>query len=180
MLLYVLLAVIAAILFYKFVERKHKVLIAKVVVGLAALAGLAVVVMWSLENQAIARERMAEKQRLASVIVLFVRPGKDAHHWGKSTDTVGGALFQLCNHGTRRVTSVAFVATTYEAERSTPHELQVMAPWEIPGAARMPWDTASPFHSDFILDPNKCVSLTWPGWYQVFDSVSVAVTDVAN
>jgi hypothetical protein len=166
----ILLVAIALLLFYKLVERRHKILLGKVL-GALALVTVLVVAALSLGEQA---RFNRDHQRLASVSVKFVAPRQgsaDVRHWNGAPDTVNSVSFALCNSGNQPVESVSFDPTTYRANRSTPYQLPI-AP--LPYQDRV----LSALTSDYVIPPKNCVTLTWTGWYQVFDSVSVRVAEV--
>ena len=166
----VALSVIAVLLFYRWVERRHKVLVGRVVLGLLGLGGATAVLAWSASDRE--SERMTRLQR--SVSVSYVPDSTAARRRavdGVSADTVSGITFHICNSGDVRVRSVEFWPKTLRRGRSTEYDIVLQSP---NGPYR-----SNQLSSDFILNPRTCVDVTWPGEFTLLDTV-VAGTVLPN
>ena len=166
----VLLAVVSAVLFYRFVERRHKVLLAKIAALGLTIGALGVLALYVSSR---ADARRAEAQRLSVSVRYSADPTRhatrlDALIAAADGDTLDRITFEICNHGGARVTRVSFVPESYRSERSTAHEV-VVSPES--GVYR-----SNILETDYILDPEQCRTLTWsPGPFVVFDSVAARV-----
>jgi hypothetical protein len=169
----VFLVLITVLLFYRWVERRHKIVIAKLLVGAIVLVGL--VIGWAAyRNKADDRLR---SRRLRSVSLFFVPDTtieKDPLRKYYARDTLSRVSFRLCNNGPDTVLKLAFYPETFISGRSTPHEVRV------PGRGET--FSSNLFDSDFILAPRDCTTLTWTGHFQVLDSVAAVptVVDIKN
>ena len=160
-LLAVSLAALACLLFYRFVERRHKVLFAKLAGAIGILVALGAFVLWGFE-----RRRASRRQRVqASVSVLFAPDSAYLHRYSSDnpflsalvrTDTLSAIAFRLCNGGIDTVTSVSFRPVTWRRQRSTKYNAVVSTE---PYTAYAYVDPQ--LSSDYILAPKACVSLTW-------------------
>ncbi len=162
------LLLIAAVLFYKFVERRHKILLGKIfgVVFLLALLGIGYFI------YEVKRRNAREKERFESVSIIFLRAAADTgrNPFRAHGDTVPSATFKLCNKGDVKVTHVVFYPQTFVLHRSTPYDLRIAVPDEMYADNRL--------ETDYILDPRACLTLTWRGRFQIFDSVAARPFDV--
>jgi hypothetical protein len=164
-----LLLVLAALLFYRWVERRHKILFAKLLAALLLLgAAIVGVLVW-----VDARRQADDRERLASVSISLVpsRPDTATIPEPKEFDVPDSTLtLRLCNTGQRTVESVRFRPTTYLERRSTPY------PVSIPKASPGYFDTF--LRSDYLLAPGACDTVTWRGHFQLYDSVAFEITTV--
>jgi hypothetical protein len=167
-LIAVLLACIAGLMFYRLVERRHKILAVKIVGAVAFLAAGALGVLLLVEK----RQRQAWDARRESVKIDFIPDSARAElivsgkPFDKATlrDTVDAVIFLLCNTGDNVVEEVTFFPKTFFEGRSTAYDLR------IPESESD--YSGNKFESDFILAAKDCSTLTWHGRFQVFDSVA--------
>lgn len=160
--LVVSLLLIAAILFYRLVERRHKILLAKILGVIVLLAGLTIGMLFYFDR----RKEAAERDRLNAVSITFIRPAPDSTRnpfRDEHSDTVSQASFLVCNRSNKRLIDLEFFPHTFHQGRSTPYDLAISEPGRL-----FPYNS---FRSDVILAPTVCTRLTWSGRYQVFDSV---------
>ena len=149
------LAVIALILFYRVVERRHKILLGKIVLGISVLVAAVVVILW--RREAAKSERAEAIQR--SVAIAFL---PDSAYRAKQenpflallagSDTAKEISFELCNKGKDTVTEVNFRPVTAHKGRSTQEDVlqSTSAGYQDPY-----------LKSDYILKPGDCTRLTW-------------------
>jgi len=150
------LFVLAVLLFYRWVERRHKILIGKF-----ALVGAALLIVIAVFAWVSSRRRNEKLEALRrSVSVQFVR---DTARMLLGSDTVRQVSFRLCNSGSDTVTYVSFWPKTLRRGRSTQYDL---VPAFTEGGYR-----SNEFTSDYILVPGNCIVLTWQGEYVVLDTV---------
>lgn len=131
-LLVVGLFLVAALLFYKFVERRHKVLFVKVLIAIFALCVVGVALLYAIARQSDAK---ADRRR-RSVQITFVRDSVAAPNtvvdrylreiYG--ADTVASITFKLCNSGEDTVEYMAFNPKTLRDGRSTEHDVVIAGP----------------------------------------------------
>lgn len=181
LLLLALLATIAAILFYRLVERRHKIAVAKGIGVLVVLLLLGVGYLWNADRRAgIRRARIQEsvKIRFAPDSAYTARYSKDNPflHFLQRTDTLHAISFTLCNAGTGTVESVSFTPTTWRTGRSTQHDVVV-------STSVVDQYVDSRLNSDFVLEPGACNTLTWPARglraFVLMDSVSATGVSVS-
>jgi hypothetical protein len=150
-----LLAAIVALLFYRWVDRRHKVLLAKIAgVGILAVAGVAAI--------AFLRERAesAEREREREAIEIRVDSLKLSQLW-----------VTICNQGTGMLQQVDFHVSGLLPGRSTPHPLEV--------APQYTWQQYSEFSSDYNTSAGTCIGLTWEGSFRDdFNRFSTETTTV--
>jgi hypothetical protein len=169
------LAAIAVIMFYRLVERRHKIVLAKIVGGLCLLGvgGLA----WMMVTE---RRDSARRERLQrSVVVTLAIPDSVPHRYSLGNllssgsvnrhDTLSNVSFRLCNRGSDTVTSIEFTPKTVFRGRST--EYDIVQPSER-------GDYVTPtLSSDYILVPGSCSTLTWSSggrrMFVLYDSVVI-------
>lgn len=137
------LATIACVLFYRLVERRHKVLLAKIVLGVLAFVVLGVVAAFVSDD----RRQAREEARRRGLKITFIRDTLSPR--GREP----GAVFRLCNRSDDTVTSVSFRPVSTDRGRSTEHPLIEPVP---PAVYVSEW-----LESDYILSPSRCVVLTW-------------------
>lgn len=148
-----LLAAVVGLLFYRWVDRHHKILIAKLLVGVVTLLGLAIAVFVWLDH-ATSRRR----NRLLTSI------SGSAHH-----DSSSGISFGVCNSHSATLERYRFDVSGYEAGRSSPHVLL---------GETTSWDTSTNFTSDIVIRPGACSIIRWPGEYAGFDSIGIRASGV--
>lgn len=175
-LMALLLSAVVALLFYRWVDRRHKVLLGKILVGLVVVVGLVIVGVVLDE----ARRARAHEGRLRSVGVELVPPPSAIETAVQiarrrlAGDSLGvdppSVTFAICNRGTRVVERVVFYPQTFRSGRSTPSPVGFASTRE--GSNR--------FESDYILAPGACTSLTWDGLFRVYDSTVARVTEVST
>lgn len=145
----VVLAVFVALMFYRLVERRHKILLAKIIgslIALGALGGTLLVVVTGRQNR-LSNERRLENRKLVSVTVDTITPRL--------------ARFLVCNQGTSELRRTHFTASGFFSGRSTAHPLET---------------SERGYVSDIIVPPKHCVPMTWTGEYLLtYDSIGIAV-----
>lgn len=173
------LLAIAGLLFYRLVDRRHKVVFGKVLLGILALVvvGLGLVLGEDRRNESSAEAR----KRSVRITYVSDKPSLDTSSSADRTrplsdyqlreDTVDEVSFELCNDGSDTVTTVTFSPKTLRTHRSTEYALSI----ERDGRRRILNDLTS----DYILVPRACVQLTWPGRFVLLDSVVAAPESVA-
>ena len=169
------LAIIAAILFYRLVERRHKLLIGWVALGLVLLAALGIGSLFAYAQWTNHRYQ----QQLKSVNITFVPPSPDTalqrkdpvgYYLSRYGPTRQEVTFHICNTGKDTVTGVTFYPKAVSRGRSTQHDLEVSRPGSY---------STNTFESDYILPPRECADLTWNGGtYKVLDSIVAEPTYV--
>lgn len=160
-----------AVLFYKLVERPHKIVVMKAVAAIAALAVIGNI--YSGEQHAERARRVAAQyaQRFArdtAVHVEFVAPANASADTRQRTDSVRAMAFRICNFSSDTLLSVGFVPKTREAGRSTEYDVVV------PRANLLEPERNPALQSDYILGSRRCVELTWHnGPFRLLDTVLV-------
>jgi len=141
----ILLVVVAAILFYKLVERKHKIVLFKI---LGALIGLAVLVVGAIALWYYLKESAYERRAdNVSIQVVSVTP-----------DT---ARFEICNGSDQFMHRVEFTVRGFMEGRSTAGWIEERHRQPVYGPGR--WETTrSGFSWDIIVDPGACTGAIWP------------------
>lgn len=180
---------IAAILFYKVVEPRHKVLVGKVLLGGTILVALAIFVSGDAERQRKRAGKLAERQKekvRQAVTVQFVRDSIETTNSygicglypggsdGCPQDTTRALRFRICNQSSETLTSVTFSPLTAVKGRSTEYGM-VMTSRPLQQAQPHP---VNQLVSDYILPPKRCSEITWSGVYFVRDSVFARIVDV--
>jgi hypothetical protein len=150
------LLALTALLFYRWVERRHKLFLGKLALGVMGLLALAAAYLWWTARRSDA-EYMALQR---SVSVAFVA---DSGMPRLSSDTVSQVSFRLCNSGSDTVTSVEFWPKTLRNGRSTESDLVVQNAYA--------GYRSNEFTSDYILAPQRCITLSWEGEFVVLDTV---------
>jgi hypothetical protein len=179
---------IAGILFYRQVERPHKIIVGKIALAVTVVISLGILLFLDsgrrerLERDRVQLEEEAERQ---VVTVRFIRDsisgttqrdpvcGLITHGEGCTMDTVRVLDFELCNKGKRTVTAVAFSPKTTLRGRSTKYDV---VPARKQNGSIVP--IISPLQSDYILPAGRCSVLTWEGSYTVKDSIFATVVRV--
>ena|ERR1700741_512564 len=160
------LLALVALLFHRWVERRHKVLLGKLLLGVIGLvAVLGVLVYWGSNRRNARHERL---QR--SVSIEFVPDSSAVSGSPPTGDTVHQVSFRLCNSGPDTIASVEFSPKTLLRGRSTEHDLVLTNPYR--------GIITNDLSSDYILPPDRCVTLTWPGEFTVLDTVVPGFTSV--
>jgi hypothetical protein len=172
--LIVVLAVIAGLLFYRVVERRHKIVLFKAllaVVGVSAL-GVGLLLLKRLYDQ------RQEERLLASVTITFMSdsvtqegsPKKSIPDRPWDRQGLRVAWFRICNQGTDTVLSVDFVPKTRRRAHSGEHNI---VEWE--GNAQ---GVLSP---DDVIPPTSCVTIpfvAFSGTFDIDDTVFASARDV--
>jgi len=176
------LGAIAVLLFYKVVTRRHKILLAKIVIALALCLLVIAAVLVLVDKRREARESAI----LRSVSVRYVpndncrQPTVDStvnpfDCLGDRSDTLKSVSFELCNRGSDSVSDVTFFPITRRTGRSTEH---LVGQRYVTRLGELVLDESysdNIFHSDYILAPAACTTLVWSGGsYIVLDSVVVS------
>ncbi len=167
------LIAIMVLLFYRLVERRHKILLAKLLLGLLVLVVLGFGGVYAHGRISDAREA----RRRQSVRITYLPDSTLAALKSNpvfavlAPDTVKEIRFRLCNVGPDTVLRVSFAPVTLRRGRSTEHDVLVWLPYE----AYVPNELSS----DLILAPRDCSVMTWSGQqYLVLDTVIARVTSV--
>ena len=201
------LLAIAAILFYRFVERRHKVLLGRVLLTLAALGGVATGISHCVEREreaaALREERAAEERQSArdrSVdISLWSVAGKARERLGGLLPSIpgarGGITFRLCNRGRDTVHRVTFWPKAFTSGRSTAYPVAVDRPYapsnlpgpDYPSSAQLTFapegiiTAANRFSTDAIIPPGACFDEYWnDGAFLPRDSVALQAQRVTT
>ncbi len=166
------LLVIASILFYRFVERRHKVILAKVIGGLVAAAGATAFSAFYVER----RSDRLEANRQAQVLVTHIDPRKLSIEGipssvalvdGFRDDTVSAVTFEICNESSSTLTGIRFWPQTLHSGRSTEYAVRL-------GARDAYGYTSNDLLSDYILQPGQCTEAEWSkGPFRLLDTVTV-------
>lgn len=158
-LIAVSLVIIATILFYRLVERKHKIVVAKIMAALLLLAASGAVILWQSDTRATSRQDAIQR----SVSVQFEPDSAYAHRYSSDnpflamyerTDTLSTMSFRMCNQGKDTVESVSFRPATRKRGRSTEYDVATNRGYGQYSDSRL--------RSDFILAPKECNTVTWP------------------
>jgi hypothetical protein len=173
-LITICLLLLTAIAFYRWVERRHKIVLAKALAALAILVAAGFALIFYQERQADAAH--ARLQR--SVAILFIRPNVDTisdpvvqYLASIKEDTLSSVTFRLCNRGSDTVSSVRFWPKTSRIGRSTEYDLVILETW--------PRQTTNEFFSDVILAPGGCTELTWSDrWFRIMNMVNAGSVSV--
>ena len=180
LLIVIILATLAVLLVYRFVEQRHKVVLAKVMVAMLVLAGIGIGgLAWFLWSQ-----EAAEAKLLGSVTVEFLDDDdavaqsllRELRTGMPRADTLQELSFRICNNWESAVELVVFEPKTFRRGRSTPRDMVVPEQRRLYEPVNL---RANHFASDVILTPSECTSLSWTGGvYLVLDSVRIAVLEV--
>ena len=192
---------IAAILFYRLVERRHKIVVGKVALGLGVLAVLAILADANKERQqaaafyqaqaereqrakAVKIDYMGESLRTTKTLSLYCQLLPETQRSGckETVDTLRMLTFQFCNTGRDTVYSVLFTPLTVLKGRSTEYAVvpaEASADKAFVGllaASTAPGN----IRSDRILPPAACTLSRWEGGFSVKDSVFVRLDEVTG
>jgi hypothetical protein len=185
---------IAAILFYKLVDREHKLMVAKLALAIVVLGvfyGFAVEFYDyktdKRANQKAWDEAMAELEMLSGADVKFVGDStttvsspdtycklytSDPH--AKCPDRVSEittVTFRICNRSQgKTITRVRFVPKTAARGHSSSYDLEKKSDG--------PMHLRNTLESDRILSPRECADEGWSGYYYLKDSTFADVVDV--
>jgi hypothetical protein len=157
----VALSVIAAILFYRLVERRHKIILARVAIGVAVLVGLgAAYLAWSSHRAAAEDEK--RRKAVSVVFIPATSPKPDDGLPRFVPDTVTFLTFRVCNEAHDTLASVTFLPKARYRGRSGEHDLTVAVTGVYVDPA---------FSSDFEVAPHSCSSVSFKGRFVVLDTV---------
>jgi hypothetical protein len=186
---------ITLLLFYRFVERRHKVIVAKLLgvgLGLALLAGgIYLYPAWRSSaryEQAIAHVAVtylapdtvtaAAKQDSSESILKRMRRERvnpfDQLRRAEQPDTVKSIAFRVCNNGPDTVFKVSFEPKRLRHGRSTIEQVIV----DPVGLMDLTPNIPRVLQTDHILAPDSCVELVWSGNYMTKDSVFARVSSI--
>jgi len=171
-----LLAIIGAILFYKLVERQHKLWLFRALGVLACLAALAAVTLYARERL---RTSSQNRQRQGVQVTLLPIPAAEARvskfdpknpFDDLLSPPVNELRFTVCNRFHRATKSFEFQVVGRSHDYSTEYK--------IDQASDQPWRRATTLTSDRIVSPAQCDTLTFYGPFTRYDEYTVQTIDV--
>lgn len=151
---YFLLIIIAGLIFYALVERRHKILIGKVIVVIGLLALLGVLGLYLYETLS----HQARRERDSQATVYFVDMRKIG---GKKSELT----VKICNRRDKRLIKTEFYISGYENGCSTAHEIE----------AASHYGESTRLGTDIIVEGKSCQKMTWAGEFNIFDSYIVSI-----
>jgi hypothetical protein len=131
-----------ALLFYRWVERRHKILLAKVVgVGILAIVAIALI--------AYLRQHAESSKRAREIASVEVR-----------VDSLAASQLSItiCNRTRRMLQRVDFRVSGLIPGRSTPHPVE-----ETP---EYTWRRFTDLSSDYNTSAGTCIALNWQGSFR--------------
>ena len=167
---------IAAILFYKLVERRHKIWLAKALTVLMALGGITIGVLYLRDR---AEEGSQQRMRLAiKVTLLPLPPSTPPTAVPDSTNPFNDIpdrgldqlRFEVCNTFQRATRAFDFDVAGRMRGHSTESRIEA--------SSKPDWRNSTTFTSDRILSPSQCDTLTYYGSFLRYDEYLVHTTSV--
>lgn len=147
----VALLALVALIFYRSVERHHKIAFFRVARAVTVLALLAGGALWL----GVQFEEHSEETRRTSVTARFDSASPGAFH------------FTICNHHSAAVNRARLAVSGYWAGRSTAYPME---------PTERSYETATNYVSDFVIAPSACAALSSLRMNGIaFDSVAVTV-----
>lgn len=160
------LAAMAALLFYRFVERRHKLLLAKVGAVLLALVGLglgAIHYSNSRDNR-----RWTQRRNRIAISVLRDSMTDPLEKIIGRRDTTALLQLRICNQADLPIEHLSLTVATYVEGRSTAHEALL--------SQRSSYSYPPPqIETDYIIPSGSCKTLLWQGRFFLADSVAAKV-----
>jgi hypothetical protein len=167
-----LLAAIAAILFYRLVERRHKLWVLK---GLAVIAVISVLAAIAIYVRGRAYDsKMVHMRESAEVTLVGIVPVVEPHDSSNPLLRYLGVTelhFQVCNKFNEATKTVEFRVAGRNAGHSTEYAIE-----RSPYARLM--EGATSFSTDRILSPGECDTLTFYGKFDRYDQYVVRTNQV--
>lgn len=166
------LASIIALLFYRVVERRHKIVFAKIVAGVVFLVGLGAGGIGLYNSQTAGTEQSGVGDRRGLQLRVEFIPESTSrippYRYFDTTYTTDAdrIAFRVCNPGSDTVGSFKIHAVTWTAGHSLPVPV---IPWLRPHSKK-----PRELDSDLVLRPYTCEIVSFAGLWVVRDSVSAS------
>jgi hypothetical protein len=167
----VLLSIVALLLFYRFVEKRHKLVVGKLVLVIVGLAALGIGVLLASNAYSSWREAADRSHVSIAFSADTSATGAEADRLdttlsflGRSTDRIA---FRICNHGDDTVLSVAFRPKAHRFGHSTVYDVDQTRDGSL-----------GVLESDDIVAPASCVLVPFFGTFQLYDTVFTQIQDV--
>jgi len=163
----ILLSLIAAILFYRLVERRHKILLAKALAAVCILGLLAFAISaWrtkSAEEASAARNSAALTRNENALVVTFLPESTRQLPPEKPLYLQENRIaFRICSTATDTIDAATITAYTW----ATGHSSRQSVAFD----SRRP-DSVGVLTSDLVLAPKACAVAVFDGFFKIRDSV---------